>query len=92
MLTLGLRRPITSVVIDITQLHDLPDPDALAEALARAVGRNALFSRAACVAHTPDQQQFAATFKQMTARPDEVGVFDAEADAVKWLGIDPATR
>ena len=90
MLSLGLRRPITSAVLDITSVHDLPDPDALAAALARAVGKNALLSRTACLVRTPEQEQFANTLQRMAARPDDVRVFLAEDAALRWLGIDPA--
>lgn len=90
MLTLGLRRPITSVLLDFSRLHDLPNPDALAEALATAVGRNAVFSRAACVASTGDQKQFCDTLQRMAGRSESVAVFDDEDAALKWLGVEPA--
>jgi hypothetical protein len=90
MLTLGLRRPVTSAVLDITAVRELPDPDALAEAFARAVGKNAFLSRTACLVQTPEQEQFAATLKQMATRPDDIGVFTAEDAALKWLGVDLA--
>jgi hypothetical protein len=89
MLTLGLRRPITSALLDLTALHDLPDPDTVAEALARAVGKNALFSRAACVVRTGEQKQFAALLRRMSARPDDLAIFESEDEGLKWLGIDP---
>ena len=89
MLTLGLRSPITSVLLDFTQLQDLPNPDALADALSTAVGRNAVFSRAACMVSTEAQKKFCETLQRMATRPDSVGVFESEAAALKWLGIDP---
>ena len=88
MLALGLRRPITSAVIDLTAVDDLPSPDVLAESLARATGKNAVFTRSACVVRTADQERFAATLKTMAARPHDVAVFAAEDAALKWLGID----
>ena len=90
MLTLGLRRPVTSALIDITQVRELPDPDALAQALANAVGKNAVFGRAACLVRTTAQDQFAHTLKSMAARPEDVEIFVAEDIALKWLGVDPA--
>ena len=90
MLTLGLRRPITSVLLDFGALTELPNPNTLAEAFAGAVGKKALFSRAACVVQTPEQQRFADTLKHLAGRPDDVAIFPAEETALKWLGIDTA--
>ena len=88
MLTLGLRRPITAALIDVGDLDDLPDPETLAEAIANAVGKNATFSRVACLVRTQAQEQFAGMLQRMAARPDDVAVFFAEGDALKWLGIE----
>ena len=49
-----------------------------------------MLSRVACLVRAPAQEQFAATLQQMAARPDDVGVFAAEDDAMKWLGIEPS--
>ena len=92
MLTLGLRRPITSAVIDITAIDQLPDPDTLADAIAGAVGKNALFGRVACLARTPEQEQFCAALQRMVNRPDNVATFVEEAAALKWLGVEPRPR
>ena len=92
MLMLGLRKPVTSALLDLTALHHVPNPDTLADALARAVGKNALFSRAACVVHTDQQQHFAAMLRQMSPRPDDIGIFSSEDEGLKWLGVGPATR
>ena len=88
MLNLGLRRPITSALLDLTGLHHPPDADAVAEAMARAVGKNALFSRAACVVRTAEQRDFAVMLRQMMTRPDDTAIFESEAEALKWLGVD----
>ena len=89
MVSLGLRRPITSAVLDLTTAHDLPNPDVLAEAYAKAQGMNAVFSRIACVVHTPQQERFATMLKSMATRPNDIGVVFAEEAALRWLGIDP---
>ena len=90
MVNLGLRRPITSALLDLTALHEPPNPELLAEALARAVGKNALFSRAACVVRTAEQKNFAALLRQMSTRPDDTAIFESEEEGLKWLGVDPA--
>ena len=92
MLNLGLRRPITSAVIDLTAIDQLPDPAALADAIARAVGKNAVLNRVACLACTPEQEQFCATLQRMVNRPDNVATFLNEDAALKWLGVEQKRR
>lgn len=81
----GHFQPHSSAVLDIRKLHDLPDPDRLADALAEAVGQNTVLRRVACIVETIPQTRFVEALAKMAPRRDVVAPFIAEEEALLWL-------
>ena len=79
--------PDSAALIDISELNDteLPDPDLLATGLAQAQAQSSVFKRIACVVNSPRQSQFVRTLQMMAPQPNKIGMFFADAEALKWL-------
>jgi hypothetical protein len=81
----GHFQPHTSAVLDIRKLHDFPNPDRLADALAQAVGQNTVLRRVACVVETIPQTRFVESLAKMAPRRNVVAPFVTQDEALKWI-------
>jgi hypothetical protein len=77
----------SSGLIDIRALREgeLPDPDTLAAGLAQAQAKDSVLRRIACVVTSQEQGRFVKTLQMMAPQPNKIGIFFADADALKWL-------
>jgi hypothetical protein len=78
----GHFQPHTCAVLDIRKLHDLPDLDRLADALAKAIGQNTVPRRIACMVEAIPQARFVEASAKMAPHRTVVAPFVTQDEAV----------